>query len=126
MLWFWVIVLVAIIGAVAVVAAGRGDTMAEVYDDRPDASLPTGRPLNAEDLSSLRLNTGVRGYRMDEVDALLDRLQAEMLVREAEDVRLLARHDRDRAAVAASPEGKPDAQGHDVEDQHSDDDEQPS
>ncbi len=86
-LWFWVIVLVAIIGAIAVVAAGRGGSMADVYDDRPDASLPSGRPLTADDLRKLRLNTGVRGYRMDEVDALLDRLQAEMLSRETDEVR---------------------------------------
>jgi len=81
-LWFWVIVLVLLIGAIAVVASGRGDDMAEVYDDRPDVSLPTGRPLTAEDLGSLRFNTGVRGYRMDEVDALLARLEAEMIERE--------------------------------------------
>lgn len=56
--------------------------MAEVYDDRPDVALPTGRPLTAEDLRTLRLNTGVRGYRMDEVDALLARLEAEMIERE--------------------------------------------
>lgn len=84
MLWFWVIVLVALIGAIAVVASGRGDSMADVYDDRPDALLPVGRPLTADDLRSLRFNTGVRGYRMDEVDALLARLEAEMLER-AED-----------------------------------------
>jgi DivIVA domain-containing protein len=71
-----------LIGAIAIVASGRGDSMAEVYDDRPDASLPMGRPLNADDLHSVRLNTGVRGYRMDEVDALLARLEAEMLERE--------------------------------------------
>jgi DivIVA domain-containing protein len=81
-LWFWVVVLVALIGAIAVVAAGRGDAMSEVYDDRPDAALPKGRPLNAEDLRSLRLTTGVRGYRMDEVDALLARLEVEMIDRE--------------------------------------------
>ena len=82
MLWFWVIVLVAIIGAVAVVAVGRGDSMAEVYDDRPDTSVPTSGPLRAEDLQAVRFNTGVRGYRMDEVDALLARLEAQMLDRE--------------------------------------------
>ena len=89
-LWFWVVVLVALIGAVAIVATGRGDSMAEVYDDRPDASLPAGRPLNADDLRAVRLNTGVRGYRMDEVDALLARLEAEMLEREdSADVRVV-------------------------------------
>lgn len=82
MLWFWVIVLVALIGAIAVVAAGRGDSMVEPYDDRPDVRLPPGRPLTADDLHAVRLNTGVRGYRMDEVDALLARIEAEMLDRE--------------------------------------------
>lgn len=81
-LWFWVVVLVALIGAIAVVASGRGDTMAEVYDDRPDATLPSGRPLTADDLREVRLNTGVRGYRMDEVDALLARLEAELIDRD--------------------------------------------
>ena len=86
MLWFWVIVLVGLIGAIAVVAAGRGAEMVDVYDDRPDVSLPAGRPLTADDLDALRFNTGVRGYRMDEVDALLARLQAEMIEREGRDV----------------------------------------
>lgn len=86
MLWFWVIVLVALIGAIAVVAAGRGDSMVEPYDDRPDVSLPSERPLTADDLRAVRLNTGVRGYRMDEVDALLGRLEAEMLDREDRNV----------------------------------------
>ena len=104
-LWFWVIVLVAIIGAVAVVAAGPGDTMAEVYDDRPDANLPTGRPLNADDLRSLRLNTGVRGYRMDEVDALLSRLEAELIERENQEPLVQQPADDFRSeAATAEPE----------------------
>ncbi|MEJ7629344.1 MAG: DivIVA domain-containing protein [Nocardioidaceae bacterium] len=104
MLWFWVIVLVALIGAIAVVAAGRGDSMAEVYDDRPDATLPAGRALTADDLRSVRLNTGVRGYRMDEVDALLSRLEAEMIEREDRDVRLVPRVDDDLAGGPATTE----------------------
>ncbi len=82
MIWVWVVALVLVIGAIAVVVAGRDDAMAEVYDDRPDATLPTGRPLTAEDIAAVRLSTGVRGYRMDEVDALLDRIQADLLARE--------------------------------------------
>ena len=103
MLWFWVIVLVAIIGAIAVVAAGRGDSMADVYDDRPDVSLPAARPITAEDLRTLRLNTGVRGYRMDEVDALLGRLQAELLSREADDVRVLSAYREEASTVTEEP-----------------------
>ncbi len=97
MLWFWVVVLVVLIGAIAIVASGRGDSMAEVYDDRPDASLPAGRPLRADDLRTVRLNTGVRGYRMDEVDALLARLEAEMLEREHDDDVRLVTTDQDEA-----------------------------
>jgi DivIVA domain-containing protein len=102
-LWVWVIVLVAIIGGIAVVAAGRGDAMAEVYDDRPDALLPADRPLCADDLRTLRLNTGVRGYRMDEVDALLARLEAEMIERE-EPVENDERRQEEPMGEAAEPD----------------------
>jgi len=108
-LWFWVVVLVVLIGAIAIVASGRGDSMVEVYDDRADASLPAGRPLNADDLRSVRLNTGVRGYRMDEVDALLARLEAEMLEREDhEEVRVVTAQGAASADLAEPDEADPD------------------
>lgn len=78
MTWFFAIVIVAALGAVAVVAAGRGGAMAEVYDDRPDARVPAEGSLSAEDLRRVRFSTAFRGYRMSEVDALLDRLGAEL------------------------------------------------
>lgn len=107
-LWFWVVVLVALIGGIAMVAAGRGDSMAEVYDDRPDASLPGGRPLNADDLRLVRLNTGFRGYRMDEVDALLARLEAEMLEREDRaDVRVGPPPDQPASSEVGTSESEP-------------------
>jgi DivIVA domain-containing protein len=84
-IWIWVVVLVVIIGAIAVVAAGRDEPMADVYDDRPDVTLPTGRPLTAEDLDGVRFSTAVRGYRMDEVDALLARIQADLQRRQHDD-----------------------------------------
>ena len=81
MTWFFAILVVAVIGGVAVVAAGRGGAMAETFDDRPDARVPADRPLTAEDLRGMRFSTALRGYRMSEVDALLDRLAAEMTPR---------------------------------------------
>ncbi|MBA3311049.1 MAG: DivIVA domain-containing protein [Nocardioidaceae bacterium] len=81
MVWVWVVVLVVIIGAIAVVAVGRDDAMADVYDDRPDTTIPTGRPLTAADIRAVRFTTGLRGYRMDEVDALLARLEADLAAR---------------------------------------------
>jgi DivIVA domain-containing protein len=40
--------------------------------------VPADGPLTAQDLRRVRFGTALRGYRMSEVDALLDRLAAEM------------------------------------------------
>jgi DivIVA domain-containing protein len=77
MTWVFAILLVLVLGAVAVVAAGRGTPMSEAYDDRPDAVVPADGPLAADDLRRVRFSLAFRGYRMSEVDALLDRLAAE-------------------------------------------------
>jgi len=81
-MWVWVVVIVALAGGVVAVAVGRGGSMSEVYDDRPDATVPAGRPLTSEDLRDIRFSTAVRGYRMDEVDALLARVRADLIARE--------------------------------------------
>jgi DivIVA domain-containing protein len=74
MTWIFVVVLVLVAGAVAVIAAGAGGSMAPEYDDRPDAVVPAEGPLSGADLKRVRFSTVVRGYRASEVDALLDRL----------------------------------------------------
>jgi DivIVA domain-containing protein len=71
-------------GVVAVVAAGRGGSMAETFDDRPDSRVQADGPLTAQDLRGIRFTTAFRGYRMSEVDALLDRLSAELETPERE------------------------------------------
>jgi len=78
MIWVLAVIIVLVIGAVAVVAAGAGDPLAPVYDDRPDVVVPAGGPLGAEDLLRVRFTTAFRGYRASEVDALLDRLAAQL------------------------------------------------
>lgn len=77
MMWFFAILVVVALGGVALVAAGRGTPMAEVYDDRPDSTVPAEGPLTADDLRRVRFSFAFRGYRMSEVDALLDRLARE-------------------------------------------------
>jgi DivIVA domain-containing protein len=64
-------------GGVALLAAGKGTPLAEVYDDRPDALVPAEGPLTGADLRRVRFSIALRGYRMSEVDALLDRLATE-------------------------------------------------
>ena len=77
MMWVFGILVLAAIGGIAVVAAGIGDPMAIAYDDRRDVTVPTDRPITAEDLAGLRFTSAFRGYRASEVDALLDRLAAQ-------------------------------------------------
>ncbi len=77
MTWFFAVVIVVVMGGIAVVASGRGGSLPPVYDDRPDARVPADGPLTAQDLHRVRFSTAFRGYRMAEVDALLDRLAAE-------------------------------------------------
>lgn len=73
MTWFFGIVVVLALGAIALVASGHGTPMVDEYDDRRDALVPTGE-LSATDLRRVRFSLGFRGYRMSEVDALLRRL----------------------------------------------------
>lgn len=77
-MWFFAVLIVLAMGGVALLAAGRGAPLAEVYDDRPDATVPAQGPLRAEDLRRVRFSIALRGYRMSEVDALLDRLAGEL------------------------------------------------
>jgi DivIVA domain-containing protein len=76
--WFLAVLVVLLIGAVAVVASGRGGALGPAYDDRADVRLPADRPLTGQDLRQLRLNTAVRGYRASEVDALIERLASQL------------------------------------------------
>ena len=85
MMWFFAILVVLAMGGIAMVAAGRGTPMSREYDDRPDALVPRDRALVGNDLRTVRFSLAFRGYRMSEVDALLDRLAREMEDRETPD-----------------------------------------
>lgn len=84
MMWFFAVLIVLVLGAIVVVAAGKGGDLAPAYDDRHDVTLPLDRPVTAEDLREIRFNTAVRGYRMDEVDGLIARLVAQLDAPEGE------------------------------------------
>jgi DivIVA domain-containing protein len=100
-IWFFAILVVLVLGAVAVVASGRGTPMQQAYDDAPDSLVPADGPVTAEDLRRIRFPIALRGYRMAEVDALLDRLAEE---RELADGRARREADTD-----ASPDAEGDA-----------------
>ena len=90
-MWFFAILVVLVLGGVAAVAAGRGAPLAEAYDDRPDVQVRAEGPLSADDLRRVRFTLAFRGYRMAEVDSLLDRLA------------------REREQAAAEPAAEPSA-----------------
>lgn len=78
MMWFFAILLVLALGAIGMVAAGRGTPMSRAYDDRPDVLLPGGRELTGDDVRRVRFGVVLRGYRMGEVDAVLERLAGQL------------------------------------------------
>jgi DivIVA domain-containing protein len=82
--WFFAILVVLAMGGVAVVASGRGGSLPEEYDDRPDVRVPATGPLTSDDVRGVRFSLGLRGYRMSEVDALLERLAAQLDERAAD------------------------------------------
>jgi DivIVA domain-containing protein len=98
MMWLFAVLVVLAMGGVAMVASGRGGSMPEAYDDRPDVVLPTDRPIGAQDLRTVRFPLALRGYRMSEVDALLARLATEL-------------EDRGEPPAPPAPPGAPEQSG---------------
>ncbi|MFD8598480.1 DivIVA domain-containing protein [Kitasatospora sp. NPDC059646] len=105
---FWVIVgaMAVVVGGAALVALGGGGSLPEAEHDRLTARLPQDRPLSRTDVDDLRLPMALRGYRMDEVDDVLDRLGAELALRDARIAELEA-----VGAVRGSVEAAPAASG---------------
>ena len=77
-----VFILAAILCAVAFVATGRGGELSREEPDRPPVRLPQDRMVDAIDINRLRFPVAFRGYRMDEVDRVLDRLAGELAERD--------------------------------------------
>ena len=82
MFWFQLCVVVALLIAVGWVAVGGGGHMSPPTPDRPDPAVPETGLLARGDVDKVRFSVGARGYRMDEVDDILDRLAYEIDVRE--------------------------------------------
>jgi DivIVA domain-containing protein len=67
-------VVVIVLGALvligfAVMLSLFGDTLEPDPVDSPDLGVPTDRPLTSADIPRLKFRTGLRGYRMADVDA---------------------------------------------------------
>ena len=74
--------------ALASFAFGRGEEMAPVLPGGTPVELPDDRLARGDDVRAVRLSVALRGYRMDEVDWLLDRLAEQVDSRDREIARL--------------------------------------
>jgi DivIVA domain-containing protein len=114
---FGLIVIGGVLFLLASFAFGRGEEMAPAPPPGVPVELPEGRPVVAEDVHAVRLSVVLRGYRMEEVDWVLDALALELKDRDAIIERLRAElaekgepevSGADRAVVEAAAESVPD------------------
>ncbi|MFC4032606.1 DivIVA domain-containing protein [Streptomyces polygonati] len=77
------IALVVVVAAVAMAVLGDSGALKDSDPDRLQDRLPPDRPLLRSDIDAVRLPVVVRGYRMLDVDEVLDRLGAELAERDA-------------------------------------------
>ncbi|WP_277454621.1 DivIVA domain-containing protein [Janibacter sp. DB-40] len=77
MIWVLLIVVaVLVVVATAAVVVGRftPDPMADPVTSTPHHGLPAGT-VRSGDVAEVTFDTALRGYRMDQVDDVIDRLQ---------------------------------------------------
>ena len=74
----------------ASVLLGRGETQPPAELDRSPVELPDDRPVTPDDVRALRISAAFRGYRMTEVDWLLDQFALVLEERDAEIAALAA------------------------------------
>lgn len=87
MVWiFFILVALLLVVGMAAVITGRltPDPMADSVASTPDHGLPPG-DFRAEDVDAVRFDTALRGYRMDQVDDVVDRLRMRIAELESPD-----------------------------------------
>ena len=99
----------------ASVLLGRGETQPPAELDRSPVELPDDRPVVGDDLRALRISPTFRGYRMAEVDWLLDQLARTLDERDATIAALRAGASAGARDDDTDPEGIPVSAGDDEE-----------
>ena len=79
-----VLVVGALLFLLASVLMGRGETQPPAELDRSPVELPDDRPVFGDDIRALQMSVAFRGYRMTEVDWLLDQFAQVLDERDAE------------------------------------------
>ncbi|NQD87319.1 DivIVA domain-containing protein [Paenarthrobacter sp. CM16] len=93
MSFFLVFLAIVLVGAVLYLGAGivRGRSIGAGLDDPVPNLPPVVLPAQAKpsDVDSLRFGLGLRGYRMDQVDQVLDDLRDQLQAKDREIERLI-------------------------------------
>jgi DivIVA domain-containing protein len=76
--WILAALAIAVVGLAAAAATGRFGELPDVVDDRVQPSLPESGAMTADQLRDVQFAVVPRGYSMEQVDALLDRLAAQL------------------------------------------------
>ncbi|MFZ3500159.1 DivIVA domain-containing protein [Streptomyces sp. 5.8] len=107
---FLLIALVVVVAGVTLAVAGGGSeaVLPEAEPDRLSDVLPENRPVVRADIDELRLPVAPRGYRMAEVDDVLERLAAELAERDARIAELTAAAAPVSVPMSASADGSVD------------------
>jgi hypothetical protein len=116
--WLQALVAVVIVCGTVIVAGGRGDGI--TLPGRPDPYEWADRPepIHEEDLDELHIGVAARGYRMDEVDAVIERLGSEIGTRDERIAHLEHVIEMtDRSTDTANPYARPAAPVEDPADQ---------
>jgi len=102
---------------------GYGGSITHFAPDWPGRPLPEDRTLRADDVTNARFSLAFRGYRMSEVDAVLDRLAFELNQRDARIEQLSGRPYEsitgDDTALIAPPSAAPNREAAPVDDRWS-------
>ncbi len=77
----FVVVAAVVVFAVAAAAVGHGDGLEEPFPDMVRPYLPDGK-VEPVDIDEVHFAVAFRGYRMDQVDSVLDRLAEELIKRD--------------------------------------------
>jgi DivIVA domain-containing protein len=90
----WLVVVASLMVVVVLLALGRGSGPAPVEPDEIVVDLPEDRVMLPSDIDELRLPLALRGYQMAAVDDVLDRVAAELALRDAQIRELQAMKER--------------------------------
>ena len=85
---------------------GRGETQPPAELDRSPVELPDDRPVTGDDVRDLRISVAARGYRMTEVDWLLEQFADALDERDEQIASLRAQltEEQEKAAAEALPD----------------------